>query len=320
VVRIGYSLVCEQRGPKELVDDAIRAEQAGFPFAVVSDHFHPWLESQGHSPNAWPVLGAVAGRTSTLELMTYVTCPIMRYHPAVVAQQAATVALLADGRFRLGLGAGEALNEHIVGLGWPSVDVRHEMLVEAVEIIRALWTGRYINFRGRHFAVDSAKIFDLPDEPPPIGIAVSGPDSCRIAGRHADLIIATTPQASLIQRFQAAGGQGKPAVAQLPVCYGPDAAKALMLAHEQYRWSAAGWKVQAELPGPVNFDAYSQFVRESDLAEMIPHGPDPEPYVEGVRKFTEAGFTEVALLQIGPYQDEFLDFYTRTLEPALAGI
>jgi G6PDH family F420-dependent oxidoreductase len=318
VVRIGYTQMCEQRGPKDLVRDVEVAEQAGFAFSVVSDHFHPWLEQQGHSPYAWAVLGASVVRTSVIELMTYVTCPIMRYHPAVVAQKAATVAVLADGRFRLGLGAGEALNEHVIGRGWPSADVRHGMLREAIEIIRALWTGRYVTYHGRHFAVDSARLFDLPDRRIPLGVAVSGTASCRLAGELADLVIAVQPEARLVELFREFGGAGKPGVAQLPVCYGPDAAKALTFAHDQFRWSAAGWKVQAELPAPVNFDAYSRFVREEDIASMIPHGPDPEPFVQGVRRFVDAGFSEVAFLQIGPDQDSFCDFYARTLKPALA--
>jgi hypothetical protein len=357
VVRIGYTQMCEQRGPKDLVRDVQQAEQAGFAFSVISDHFHPWLDEQGHSPYAWSVLGASAASTSTIELMTYVTCPILRYHPAVVAQKAATVSLLADGRFRLGLGAGEALNERVVGRGWPSADVRHAMLREAIEIIRELWGGGYVTYAGEYVSVESAKLFDLPDEPIPLGVAVSGPASCRIAGEMADLAIATEPNPTLMKLFRAAGGPGgsggtggaegrgraggageaggggvggggvggggagvdsRPGVAQLPVCHGSDPEKALLLARDQFRWSAAGWKVQAELPGPVNFDAYSQFVRTDDLAPKIPHGPDPAPYVEGVKQFVDAGFTEVALLQIGPDQDGFCDFYETTLGPALA--
>jgi G6PDH family F420-dependent oxidoreductase len=172
-VKIGYTLMGEQRGPRDLVDDAVLAEEAGFDFLVASDHFSPWLEVQGHAPYTWSVLGAVAQATSRIPFMTYVTCPIVRYHPAVVAQKAATVSLLSDGRFSLGLGAGENLNEHVVGAGWPPVDVRHQMLDEAVEIIRALWDGGYVNHRGRHYTVESAKLYDVPDVLPPIGIAGS---------------------------------------------------------------------------------------------------------------------------------------------------
>jgi G6PDH family F420-dependent oxidoreductase len=174
-MKIGYTMMCEQSGPKELVRDLVQAEEAGFDYSVISDHYFPWLEEQGHSPYAWSVLGAAAQATSTIPLMTYVTCPTRRYHPAVVAQKAATLQLLSDGRFTLGLGAGENLNEHVVGGGWPGVDVRHEMMVEAVEIIRALLAGGYVRHQGRYFDVESAKLWDLPDQPPSIGIAVSGP-------------------------------------------------------------------------------------------------------------------------------------------------
>lgn len=320
MVRIGYTQLCEQRGPKELVSDVVLAEQAGFEFSVVSDHFHPWLEQQGHSPYAWAILSASAIRTRTIELMSYVTCPTIRYHPAVVAQKAATVALLADGRFRLGLGAGEALNERVVGRGWPDADTRQEMLREAIEVIRALWSGGYVTYSGEYLKVESARLFDLPSRPIPLGVAVSGTNSCRLAGELADLLIATAPQARLIELFHQHGGEGRPAVAQLPVCYGPDPAKCLSLARDQFAWAATGWKVQSELPGPVNFAAATQFVREEDMAQLIPHGPDLEPYVAGVREYVRAGFDEVALVQIGPDQDAFCDFYANTLRPALAAL
>ena len=221
---IGYTMMCEQAGPKQLVRDVALAEQAGFDFAVISDHYFPWLDSQGHSPYAWSVLGAAAQATERIPLMTYVTCPIRRYHPAVVAQKAATMQLLSDGRFTLGLGAGENLNEHIVGGGWPIAGVRHEMLEEAVEIIRALWAGDTVTYRGKHFDVESAKVWDLPESPPPIGIAVSGPGSCRLAGRHADVMIAVEPRSELGEMFDDAGGVGKPRVGQIALSYDPDRA------------------------------------------------------------------------------------------------
>ena len=210
MVAIGYTLMCEQRSPLDLVRDAVLAEQAGFDFSVISDHYHPWVEAQGHSGFAWSILGAIAQATERLPLMTYVTAPIIRYHPAVVAQMAATVSLLAEGRFRLGLGSGEQLNEHVVGQGYPPVDVRHEMLIEAVEIIRELWEGAYVTYHGEHFDVEGAKLFDRPASPPPLGIAVSGRQSCALAGELADLVIATELKAELIQMFQEAGGEGKP--------------------------------------------------------------------------------------------------------------
>ncbi len=316
-MKIGYTMMCEQRGPRELVDDVVLAEQAGFDFSVISDHFSPWLEAQGHSPYAWSVLGAAAAKTERIGLMTYVTCPTFRYHPAIVAQKAATVALLSEGRFRLGLGAGENLNEHVIGGGWPGVDVRHEKLVEAVEIIRALWDGGFVNYTGKHFEVASAKVYDLPESPIPLGIAVSGPQSCALAGEHADIGVAVEPEAELVRLFADAGGGGKPMVGQAGCCYGPDAGRALSLAHEQFRWFAGGWKVNAELPGPSAFDAASQFVREQDLGEQLPHGPEVDSYVKSAQEFADAGFTELAFVQVGPDQAAFCEWFASTLRPAL---
>ena len=242
---IGYTMMCEQAGPKQLVRDVALAEQAGFDFAVISDHYFPWLDSQGHSPYAWSVLGAAAQATERIPLMTYVTCPIRRYHPAVVAQKAATMQLLSDGRFTLGLGAGENLNEHIVGGGWPIAGVRHEMLEEAVEIIRALWAGDTVTYRGKHFDVESAKVWDLPESLPSIGIAVSGPGSCRLAGRHADVMIAVEPRSELGEMFDEAGGAGKPRVGQIALSYDTDAQIAVTRAMDQFRWFTGNWRVNA---------------------------------------------------------------------------
>src|SRR3954447_27028777 len=210
MTRYGYTLMTEQSGPREIVRYAAAAEAAGFDFEVISDHYFPWLDEQGHAPYAWSVLGAVTQATERVGLMTYVTCPIMRYHPAVVAQKAATVGVLSDGRFTLGLGAGENLNEHVVGRGWPSVDVRHEMFAEAVEIIRALFSGDYVNYEGKHFRVDSAKLWDVPDQPVRIGMAAFGPRAGRLAARHADLLIADQPVGDVVSLFHREGGEGKP--------------------------------------------------------------------------------------------------------------
>jgi G6PDH family F420-dependent oxidoreductase len=318
MVALGYTLMCEQSDPKSLVRNAGAAEAAGFDFEVISDHYFPWLDSQGHSPNAWPVLGAVAAATDRVQLMTYVTCPIMRYHPVIVAQQAATVSLLSDGRFTLGLGAGENLNEHVIGLGWPPVNVRHEMLAEAVDIVRSLFTGGYVNFSGRHFRVDSAKLWDVPDEPPRVGVAVSGEQSCQLAGSKADVMIAVEPDADLGRMFDAAGGTGKPRVGQVPICYDADRDAAIKRAHDQFRWFGGGWKVNAELPGPAGFAAASQFVTPDDVADAIACGPDVDAHVAAVREFVEAGFTHVALVQIGgDAQQPFLDWARAELLPAL---
>ncbi|TXJ76148.1 LLM class F420-dependent oxidoreductase [Streptomyces lavendulae] len=318
MVRIGYTMMTEQAGPRELVQHVVGAEEAGFDFSVTSDHYFPWLRAQGHSPYAWAVLGAAAQATSRIPLMTYVTCPIRRYHPAVVAQKAATVQLLSEGRFRLGLGAGENLNEHVVGGGWPPVDVRHEMLEEAVDIIRALFGGEHVTRHGRHYQVESARLWDVPEPPPPIGIAVSGEQSCRLAGRLGDLVIATEPKPDLLTAFDRHGGRGKPRIGQLPVSYDPDRDTAIKRAHAQFRWFGLGWKVNAELPHPDSFESATRFVTPEDVAASLPCGDDPDAFVEAVRPYAQAGFDEVALVQIGgDTQPEFLDWSAKTLLPAL---
>jgi G6PDH family F420-dependent oxidoreductase len=271
----------------------------------------------GHSPNAWVTLGAAAQATERIPLMTYVTCPTMRYHPAVVAQQAATLQIVADGRFSLGLGAGENLNEHVTGGGWPPADVRQEMLVEALLIIRALFDGGYVNFRGEHFEVESAKLWDLPEKPVSIGVAVSGPQGCRIAGEYADTMIAVEPDASLGEQFDAAGGAGKPRIGQMPVCYDTDRDAAVARAHRLFRWFGFGWKVNAELPGPTAFDAAGQFVRPEDVASSIPCGDDVDAVLEAARAYADAGFTHLALVQIGgDQQAAFLEWSEKALKPA----
>jgi G6PDH family F420-dependent oxidoreductase len=319
MVAFGYTLMTEQRGPRELVSDAVAAEQAGFDFEVSSDHYFPWLDSQGHAPNAWPVLGAVATATQRVPLMTYVTCPIMRYHPAVVAQKAATVALLAgDDRFVLGLGAGENLNEHVVGRGWPPANVRHEMFAEAIEIISRLFGGGYVTMNGQHFRVDSARLWDLPSARVPIAVAVSGSQSVEVFAPVADAMVAVEPDAELVTGFDAAAGASLPKIGQQPICWDPDKDAAVARAHDQFRWFAGGWKVNAELPGTAGFAAATQFVRPDDVAEAITCGPDVAAHVEAVRPFVDAGFTHVALVQIGGQsQPEFLSFASRELLPAL---
>jgi G6PDH family F420-dependent oxidoreductase len=319
VTRFGYTLMTEQSDPKSLVRQAVAAEEAGFDFEVSSDHYFPWLSAQGHAPYAWTVLGAVAHATERVGLYTYVTCPILRYHPAVVAQKAATLQLLADGRFTLGLGAGENLNEHVVGRGWPPVNVRHEMLAEAVGIIRQLFGGGYVSFAGDHFRVDSAKLWDVPDRPVPIAVAVSGEQSVQRFAPVADHLVAVEPDASLVQGWdRAAGGREARKIGQLPICWDPDRDRAVERAHREFRWFGGGWKVNAELPGPSGFEGATQFVRPEDVAGSIPCGPDVGAIVDSVREFEKAGFTDVAVIQIGDeHQSAFLDFAQRDLLPAL---
>jgi G6PDH family F420-dependent oxidoreductase len=266
------------------------------------------------------VLGAAAQATDRIPLMTYVTCPIRRYHPAVVAQKAATMQLLSEGRFTLGLGAGENLNEHIVGGLWPVASLRHEMLEEAVQIIRALWRGGTVTYRGKHFDVESARVWDLPDNSPPIGVAVSGPEGCRLAGRYADAMIAVEPRAELGQMFDEAGGAGKPRIAQIALSYDPDERVAVTRAMHQFRWFTGDWKVNAELPLPASFNAASRTVREEDVTSQMPCGPDIRRHVAGIREFEAAGFTHVALVQVGAdTQEEFISWAATELLPTLRG-
>jgi len=316
--RFGYTLMTEQSGPKALVGYAARAEQAGFDFEVISDHYFPWLVEQGHAPYAWSVLGAITQVTEQVELMTYVTCPIMRYHPAVVAQKAATIGLLSDDRFTLGVGAGENLNEHVIGQGWPPVNVRHEMLGEAVEIIAALFDGEYVDYKGQHFRVDSAKLWDVPRRRVPIAGAVSGSQSIQLLADKVDHLIAVEPKAGLVAMWDQLASDGSRKIGQVPVCWDPDRRKAVDRAHDQFRWFGGGWKVNAELPGPTAFAGASQFVRADDVVTSIPCGPDIEMLVEAVRPFIGAGFTDVALVQVGDEaQSGFLDMAEQELLPAL---
>ena len=307
-MRFGYTLMTEQSGPRQLVDYAVAAEEAGFDFEVSSDHYSPWLMSQGHAPYAWTVLGAVAQATSRVELATYVTCPIIRYHPAVVAQKAATLQLLSEGRFLLGLGSGENLNEHITGEGWPPVAQRQDMLVEAATVIRELFSGELVTWEGDYFRVDSARLWDAPDGGVPIGIAVSGEKSVSRFAQLADHLIAVEPDDEVIKAWDQEKGGSSRKIGQIPICWDPDEERAIERAHQQFRWFGGGWAVNADLPTPAGFEAASQFVRPEDVAEQIPCGPDLDKIVEAAQPFQQAGFTDLAFVQVGDEgQSAFLE-------------
>ncbi|HET9893829.1 MAG TPA: TIGR03557 family F420-dependent LLM class oxidoreductase [Streptosporangiaceae bacterium] len=318
MTEFGYTALCEQTPVRQLVGDIAAAEQAGFDFAVMSDHYFPWLEEQGHSGYTWSVLGAAAQATTRIPLMSFVTCPSFRYHPAVVAQKAATMGLLSNGRFTLGLGAGENLNEHVVGAGWPMTRARHERLRESVQIIRKLFSGDYVNFSGRHFTVERAKLFDLPEKQVPIGIAASGGDSVALAADLGDCLIAAEPDASLVRGFASAGGKDKRTYTQIPLCYDADTSAARDRAVHLWRWSATGWHVMSELPEPRSFDAASANVTADDIAETVACGPDVKNHVAAVHKAIEAGYTHIALVQIGAdRQGKFTAWASSELLPAL---
>jgi alkanesulfonate monooxygenase SsuD/methylene tetrahydromethanopterin reductase-like flavin-dependent oxidoreductase (luciferase family) len=268
MTRFGYTMMCEQSPPDQLVADLQLAERAGFDFSVISDHYQPWLAEQGHAGYTWSILGAAAQATEQIGLMTYVTCPTIRYHPAVVAQKAATMQILSGGRFRLGLGA--------------------------------------------------ARLWDRPSAPLAIGVAVSGRDSCTLAGELADIMIAVEPRSELGEMFDAAGGSGRPRVGQVAICHDPDRETAVQRAHEQFRWFGLGWKVNADLPNPESFEAATQFVKPDDVSEQIACGADVEEHVEKIRPFVEAGFDEIALVQIGAdAQAAFIDWAQTQLLPSL---
>jgi G6PDH family F420-dependent oxidoreductase len=316
MVKLGYKLMAEEHGPAELVRNLQKAEAAGFDLAAISDHFSPWVEEQGHASFAWSVLGALAQATSRIGLMTAVTCPIMRYHPAIIAQATATLALLSNDRFTLGLGAGERLNEHIVGEGWPGIGERHERLTEAIEIIQGLLQGELRNYRGQYFDLDNARLFDRPERKPPVVIAAGGPEAARLAGQYGDGLIATDPDAGLVEAFTAAGGSG-PHYCEVAMCCAAKEDEAVKTAHKYFRWSLSGWPVQAELPDTKGFAAASKHVSPEAVAEQITCGPSAERHLEAIGKYVDAGFDHIVLVQIGPDQTYFFDLFERELAPAL---
>ncbi|RZT83449.1 G6PDH family F420-dependent oxidoreductase [Pseudonocardia sediminis] len=311
-MQIGFKLIAEAFSPQEMVRQAVRAEEAGFDFVEISDHFHPWLESHGHSGFAWSMLAAIAARTERIELATGVTCPTIRYHPAIIAQAAATTSLLSDGRFVLGVGSGERLSEHVTGAEWPVVGVRHEMLREALEIIRLLWSGGYRTYRGKHLSIEDAQVFDLPETPPLIAVASGGPKASRIAAELGDALFVTEPRTDLIDAYTAAGGVG-PRYAEVPLAWAPTEQAAIESAHDKFRFGPTGWKVQSELPNVRNFEAATAFVRQDDMREVFGAGPDVETHMTVVRQFADAGYDRLALINAGPDMDGFFDFFASEL-------
>jgi len=319
---LGYAISCEEHPPLDIVRHARRAEEAGFPFALISDHFHPWIDRQGQSPFVWGVLGAIATETESLRLGTGVTCPTIRIHPAIVGQAAATAAALMPGRFFLGVGTGENLNEHILGDRWPSASERLDMLEEAVELMRELWKGELTSFDGDHYVVQDARIYTLPDEPIEVVVAASASEAAELAGRIGDGLVSTAPQANLVDVFLEAGGSG-PRYGQLSVCWAKNEEEARRTALEV--WPNAGLKgpLSQELALPSHFEAAVEMVDEDAISETVVCGPDAERHLEGIQMFLDAGFDHVYVHQIGPDQEGFMTFYEReilaaagTLEPA----
>ena len=310
---IGYALSSEEHPPAELARYARLAEERGFGFALVSDHFHPWTDRQGQSPFVWAVVGAIAQATERLRLGTGVTCPTFRIHPAIVAHAAATAAALMPGRFFLGLGTGENLNEHVLGDRWPEGEVRLEMLAEAIEVIRLLWGGGYQSHRGRHFTVEQARIYTLPEELPPIVVAAGNPEAAKLAATAGDGLVGTAPDADLLAEFESAGGAGKPRYGQLTVCWAEEEGAARKTALEWWANAALPGELSQELALPRHFEQAAQLVTEDAVAGQVACGPDPETHRAAIAEFAEAGYDHVYVHQVGPDQEGFLDFYGREI-------
>jgi coenzyme F420-dependent glucose-6-phosphate dehydrogenase len=317
MVRIGYTLSSEEHGPGDLLLYGRIAEESGFDFLTISDHFHPWTSRQGQSPFVWSVLGGLAVKTEEIPIMTAVTCPTMRIHPAIVAQAAATTAALLPDRFTLGLGTGENLNEHVTGAPWPEPGERLEMLEEAIELIRRLWTGDVVTQRTPHYTIDRARLFTIPEISPPIAVAASAPASARLAGRAGDALISTAPTPERVEAFRDAGGEDRPVYGQLTVCWGPDEAKTRDEALEWWPNTSVPGEVGVELAEPQHFEEVAELITAEQVGEKVVCGPDPNAIVERIGAFAEAGLDHVFLHQVGPRQEEFLAFAKDQLLPAI---
>jgi len=323
-VMIGYFLSSEEYTPAELLDQARRAEEAGFEALWISDHFHPWNDEQGQSPFVWSIIGAIA-QVCSLPVTTAVTCPTTRIHPVIIAQAAATSAVLLNGEFRLGVGTGEALNEHVTGARWPSILQRLEQLEEAVEVMRRLWSGEFVTFHGQHYTVENARIYTRPDDPPPVYVSGFGPNAAELAGRIGDGFISTSPDREGLQRFRDSGGAGKPSQVGYKVCWGRDPEAAIDTAHRLWANSGVPGELSQVLPSPKHFEQASSLVTRDMTREAIAYGSDVERHVDAFRPFAEAGFDEVYLSQIGGRDRNsdiagFFDFYRDEVLPALRKI
>lgn len=316
MTQLGYTLSSEEFDAPALVAQAERAEQAGFDFASISDHFHPWIDAQGESPFVWGTLGAISQRTKRIELMTGVTCPTTRVHPAIVAQAAATAAQLLPGRFSLGVGTGENLNEHITGERWPGVVERQDRLEEAIEVIRELWSGKLKSHRGEFFTLENARIYSLLEEPPPLLVAVAGESSVELAARAGDGLIGTAPVAESVEQFRSEGGEGKPTYGQLHVCWAESEEAAKKLALEQWPNGAISGSYFLELPLPAHFEEAAEVLDTDDIGESIVCGPDPQRHRAAIEEYVEAGYDHVYVHQVGPDQEGFFDFYQREVLPS----
>ena len=317
LAQVGYMLSSEEHSAPDLVTFARMAEDVGFDYAVISDHFHPWTNTQGQSPFVWSVLGAIAAQTERIAIGTAVTCPTMRYHPAIVAQAAATVATMMPGRFMLGVGTGENLNEHVTGALWPPYRQRAAMLEEAVSVIRALWQGDITNHDGTYFQVHNARIYSLPGELPPIVVAAGGPTAADLAGRIGDGLMNFAPDAEVTSRFEEAGGDGKPRYLQVNVCWAETDAEARKTARATVPTVALPGELGNLLPNPAHYEQAVSLVTEDHIAEKVVCSADPEAHVDAVRKAVDAGYDHIHIDQVGPDQEGFFRFYQQEVLPRL---
>ena len=317
MTEFGYWLSSEEHPPLDLVRDARRAEELGFSYAMISDHFHPWIDAQGHSPFVWSVIGGIAATTERIEVATGVTAPTQRIHPAIVAQAAATCAAMLPGRFVLGVGTGENLNEHVTGARWPAPDERVEMLEESIEVMRLLWQGGEQTHRGKHYTVDHARLYTLPEEPIRIAVAAAKPQAAELAGRLGDALVNTEPDAEIVKAYTDAGGDG-PRYGQVRLCWAEDEEEARETAFRLWRHSGLGGTLSQELPRPSDFDAVAESVTKEMATEGVPCGPDPEPVLAAIEKWRDACFDRIALHQIGPDQEGFFRFWETELHPKLS--
>ena len=309
-MRIGYFLSCEEYTPAQLIEQAKAAEEAGFQSLWISDHFHPWNDEQGQSPFVWSIIGALS-QVVSIPVTTAVTCPIMRIHPTITAQAAATSAVLHDGRFVLGVGTGEALNEHINGDRWPFADERLEMLEEAIEVMRELWKGDFVTHRGRHYQVDQARIYTRPAEPPAVYVSAFGPKAVELAARVGDGYVSTMPDGDLVRKFRELGGGDKPVQGGFKGCWAPTEAEGVREAHRLWPNSGVPGELSQVLPSPRHFEQASQLVTEDMVRDAIVCGPDPAGHAAQLQAFEKAGFDEVYIANMGSHYTELIDLYRR---------
>lgn len=311
---IGYAISSEEHGPNDLVRNAQRAEESGFRFALISDHYHPWVSAQGHSPFVWNVIGGIAQATDALRLGTGVTCPIMRIHPAIIAQAAATSAAMMPGRFFLGVGTGENLNEHVLGIRWPPFDVRLDMFEEAIEIIRLLWEGENVSYWGEFYTVEDARLFTVPDSPPSLYVAASGEVMAEAAGELGDGFITTSPKKELVQAYGSGGGEG-PRIGQLTVCWAPTKEEAIETVYKIWPNSGLPGELSAELRTVEHFEQAVKLVTKEQASKHMPVGPNAQEHIDGIQKYLDAGFDQVYIHQIGHEQEGFFQFYAQEVLP-----